>query len=199
MLQLCNVSFDYQEVPLLKCVNFSLAKGELMHIQGANGAGKTTLFKLIAGLHRPCQGDILYQSQVIHQNLTHYQQQVCFIGHKSGINPYLSMRENCFFDVHFHEDVDLEPLFAVFNLKKYKDIACGLLSAGQKRQVALLRLWYSKASLWLLDEPFVALDAAAIAVLMRRIALHRAAGGMVLLTSHQAIPLDKSCYTSYVL
>ncbi|MFT4059989.1 MAG: cytochrome c biogenesis heme-transporting ATPase CcmA [Legionella sp.] len=198
MLNVFNLSFDYQEQPLLKEVTFHLPVGGLLHLRGANGAGKTTLLKLIAGLYRPIHGEIRFLGREIHSNLREYQQQLCFVGHKTGINLSLTVRENCFFDLHYHKQ-SLKELASIFKLERYLDLSCALLSAGQKRQVGLLRLWMSQAKLWLLDEPLVALDAKALELLMAKIADHRAQGGAVVLTSHQTLPLDASEYQEYCL
>jgi heme exporter protein A len=199
MLQLCELAFDYQELPLLQNINLQLDSGDLLHVHGANGAGKTTLLKLIAGLYHPLTGEINYQGQSIHTNLAHYQRDLCFVGHKTGISPYLTIKENCSFDVHYHHRVDLIELSSVFKLDKFIHFPCGVLSSGQKRQVGLLRLWLSDASIWLLDEPFVALDEQSLAVLMSKIKNHREKGGMVILTSHQNVPLEKATYKDYFL
>ena len=87
----------------------------------------------------------------------------------------------------------------MFNLDNHLDQPCGLLSAGQRRQVGLLRLWLSDARLWLLDEPLVALDEKALSQLMRHIEAHRKKGGAVLLTSHKAIPINQTEYQEYLL
>ena len=96
MLDVNNLNFDYQDQPLLNKVAFHLPAGGLLRLRGANGAGKTTLLKLIAGLYRPAQGEILWSGQNIHSDLAAFQRQLCFIGHKTGINPGLTLRENCF-------------------------------------------------------------------------------------------------------
>ena len=159
MLDVIDLDFDYQEQPLLKKVSFHLPQGGLMHLRGANGAGKTTLLKLIAGLYHPSQGQIQFVGQPIAENLEAYHRQLCFVGHKTGVNPYLSIRENCFFDTHYGSyNKDVSDLAELFKLEHHLDTPCGLLSAGQRRQVGLLRLWMSDARLWLLDEPLVALD-----------------------------------------
>jgi heme exporter protein A len=182
MLQLCELAFDYQELPLLQNINLQLDSGDLLHVHGANGAGKTTLLKLIAGLYHPLTGEINYQGQSIHTNLAHYQRDLCFVGHKTGISPYLTIKENCSFDVHYHHRVDLIELSSVFKLDKFIHFPCGVLS-----------------SIWLLDEPFVALDEQSLAVLMSKIKNHREKGGMVILTSHQNVPLEKATYKDYFL
>lgn len=200
MLDVIELDFDYQEQPLLKKVTFHLPSAGLLHLRGSNGAGKTTLLKLIAGLYQPLQGEIRCLGQNIATHLAAYQRQICFVGHKTGINPYLSLRENCSFDIHYRDrDTNIEELVSIFKLDNHLDSPCGLLSAGQRRQVGLLRLWMSDAKLWLLDEPLVALDDAALAIIMGKIEQHRHQGGAVLLTSHQNLPISRGDYQEYHL
>jgi len=200
MLDVIELDFDYQDQPLLHQVSFSVPAGGLLHLKGANGAGKTTLLKLIAGLYHPRQGDIYFAGQSVMNNSQAYQSQLCFIGHKLGLNPGLTLMEHCFFDLHYGSwSPKIHKLAAVFNLQAHLHSPCGLLSAGQKRQVALLRLWMTKAKLWLLDEPLVALDEAASTLLMAKIAAHRTQGGVVLLSSHQSLPLNTPDYQEYFL
>lgn len=198
MLDVIAVDFDYQDQPLLKNVSFHLPAGGLLQVRGANGAGKTTLIKLLAGLYKPSRGQIQFEKQLIVEALDTYQQQICFVGHKIGINPYLTIKENCFFDTQYR-NTDLDRLISVFKLDNQEDLPCGLLSAGQRRQAGLLRLWMTGAKLWLLDEPLVALDNNALSILMNKIQEHRSHGGAVLLTSHQSLPLNQSDYEEYHL
>lgn len=198
MLDVIELDFDYHDQPLLQQISFHLPASGLLHLKGANGAGKTTLLRLIAGLLKAERGEILFDGQSINNDLYSYQKQLCFVGHKAGINPYLTLRENCLFDIHCPANqLNLRELCQQFNLDHLIDYPCGLLSSGQKRQVALLRLWMTKAKLWLLDEPLVALDELALAVIIGKIKEHRANGGAVLLTSHQDLPLNKADYEEY--
>lgn len=200
MLDVIELDFDFLEQPLLKKVTFHLPAGGLIHLRGANGAGKTTLLKLIAGLYHPLQGEIQFFGQTISANLSTYQRQLCFVGHKAGVNPYLSLRENCCFDMHYGlKDQNITELASIFKLEHHLDSPCGLLSAGQRRQAGLLRLWMSDAKLWLLDEPLVALDDSSLAIIMAKIDAHRTLGGAVLLTSHQHLSLIKSEYQEFFL
>jgi heme exporter protein A len=190
MLEILHLSFDYAWHPLLRDINFEVRNGSSLHLLGANGAGKTTLLKLIAGLYHPLQGKILFDSSLIHDDLEHYQKQCCYIGHKTGINPLLTVRENWRFDLQGNKALlDFEGLARVFQLEAMLDIPCSQLSAGQKRQVALLRLWFSDARLWLLDEPLCALDETACNILTSKIDEHVSNKGMVLFTSHQKLAL----------
>lgn len=201
MLRVIRLDFDYQDKPLLDKVSFHLPEGGLLHLRGRNGAGKTTLLKLIAGLLHPLVGEIQYLDQNINKDFSGYQHQLCFVGHQSGVNPNLTLKENCFFDLHYSDLTihSIDELAALFKLEDHLNVPCGLLSAGQRRQAGLLRLWMTKAKLWLLDEPLVALDNYAINIIMAKITSHREQGGAVLLTSHQQVPLHHLEYEEYCL
>ncbi|STY29714.1 heme exporter protein CcmA [Legionella wadsworthii] len=210
MLDVMNLSFDYQDKPLLDEITFHLPAGGLLHLRGRNGAGKTTLLKLIAGLYHPFQGEIRFFGKNISMDWSEYQTHICFVGHKAGINPNLTIKENCYFDLHYpvssyplshanEKAFNLEELASFFNLESHLHVPCGILSAGQRRQAGLLRLWFSGAKLWLLDEPLIALDDKAIDLIMDKIAAHRKKGGAVLLTSHQQLPLSHPSYAEYCL
>jgi heme exporter protein A len=188
MLRVTALDFDYQDKPLLQDVNCYLPQGGLLHIQGANGVGKTTLLKLIAGLYRPLSGAV------------HFEGQLCYVGHQPGIHRYLTLRENCLYDTHYRaNEHNIDELAAVFGLQSMVDMPLALLSAGQQKQVGLLRLWMTEAKLWLLDEPLVALDEASQGLLMAHMQQHRQRGGGIILTSHQAMPLDIQDYQVYTL
>ncbi len=199
MLKVINLDFDYQDCLLLKQVSFHLPAGALMHLKGANGAGKTTLLRLIVGLYQTASGQILFQGTPIETDLAFYQQQICYVGHQTGLNPCLTVRENCNFDLHHKPKNDFAELISVFKLDKFLDYPCSILSSGQKRQVSLLRLWMTDASLWILDEPLVALDDAAQSLLMKHLLRHKQKGGSILLTSHQQLPLASGDYLEYSL
>lgn len=189
MLDVNALTFDYQQQPLLDAVNFSLQPGEMLHLQGENGTGKTTLLKLMAGLLQPLAGTICFNGQAIHPNLAHYHQSLCFVGHKNGLNPMLTVRENCLFDSQWPEyQQPLDSLLSFFDLQQVIDKPCAYLSAGQKRRVALLRLAMTNRPLWLLDEPLTALDVSATQNLMLLFGRHVTAGGLIVLTSHQPLP-----------
>jgi heme exporter protein A len=195
MLDVINLNFDYTDKPLLQNVQFQVEAGQLLHLQGDNGAGKTTLLKLLAGLLQPALGEIRYQGQDIRDHLAEYQQSLCYVGHKTGVSHVLTVRENCQFDLQRGKHcMPFEALISRFSLKGLEDVPCGLLSAGQQRRVGLLRILMSDALLWLLDEPLVALDQDAAMILMDCFAEHLDKGGMIVLTSHQALPeFDRNC------
>lgn len=200
MLEVQRLNFDYSDKRLLQGVEFTLDAGCLLHLCGANGAGKTTLLKLLAGVLHPNQGDIRYRGHSISKDIATYQQNICYVGHKPGVSPLLTVRENCHFELQRDDDsVLFDELIHSFSLQGFEDSLCGLLSVGQRRRVSLLRLAISKASLWLLDEPLVALDKEAIALLMMSLNNHLSSGGLVVLTSHQNLPIKQGNYQEYRL
>lgn len=199
MLDVLALSFDYQDKPLLNQVQFSLEAGQLLHLRGANGSGKTTLLKLLAGLFRPNAGEIRYEGQSINSDWEAYQRKLCYLGHKSGLNPLLTLRENCFFDLHWgRRELNFEHLLANYGLEALADEPCYLLSAGQRRRAALLRIAMTDAKLWLLDEPLTALDTESVRTLMTCLENHLAEGGQIVLTSHQPLTLSRA-YQEYSL
>ncbi|KTD21195.1 cytochrome c biogenesis heme-transporting ATPase CcmA [Legionella londiniensis] len=200
MLEVTAINFEYPERSVLSRVSFSVERGSLLHLRGMNGAGKTTLLKLLAGILPVQDGTIQFQGKNISDDLACYQQQICFLGHKSGISSLLTPLENCRFDLSRNEIFSsLNQLLKQFSLQHVADIPCGLLSAGQKRRVALMRLAMSQATIWLLDEPMVALDREGTTLLMDMIGEHLKQGGMVILSSHQTIPNLGKAYQEYCL
>lgn len=200
ILQVNRLSFDYAEMPLLNNIHFAISSGHLLHVKGENGSGKTTLLKLMAGILTPSKGEIYFKDCLIEEDKSVYQRNLCYVGHKSGIHAALSPRENAYFDLHHgRRALDWEDTMVALSLAGLGDTPCGQLSAGQRRRVALLRLLMSDAQLWLLDEPFVALDVKAQLFLMQHIHEHLKAGGVVVLTSHQPLPMANEHYLEYTL
>ena len=200
MLEVNHLDFDYPDKRLLQHIEFKVNVGTLLHLSGGNGAGKTTLLKLLAGLLRPSDGEIRYRAQSIWNDIAAYQQHICYVGHKTGVSQFLTVRENCRFELRRDSAlISFDALIQTFALQGLEDVVCGLLSVGQRRRVALLRLLMSDASLWLLDEPLVGLDKDAIAILMTILKQHLEKDGQVILTSHQRLPLRQEDYQEYCL
>lgn len=200
MLDVINLKFDYTDKPLLHDVQFSLAAGQLLHLRGHNGAGKTTLLKLLAGLLPPTEGEVRYLGRPITDNLAEYQQSICYVGHKAGVSQVLTVWENCQFDLQRGQHcMPFDELIYRFSLTGLEDTPCGLLSVGQRRRVGLLRILMSDASIWLLDEPLVALDQDAVSILMDCFRNHLDKGRQIILTSHQPLPLHDRDLQDYCL
>ncbi len=200
MLDIINLNFDYSDKPLLTNVSFQIEHGRLLHIRGDNGTGKTTLLKLIAGLLQPADGDIQYQGHSISEDRSAYQQHICYVGHKPGVSQLLTVREQCYFELHSSKNTaELDELLERFSLLTVADVQCNLLSAGLLRRVGLLRVLINKKSIWLLDEPLNALDQTSGDFLKTCVTEHLQQGGIILLTSHQPLLLNSAHCQEYFL
>lgn len=178
------------ERTLFSDLQLSVQAGEIWQIEGPNGAGKSSLLRILAGLLPAQTGVVHFQQQPISDDLESYYQHLLFIGHKAGVKPELTAIENLEFYAAV-QGVELSEtpyeLLAKVGLVGLEDIPAQGLSAGQQRRIALARLWLTQAQLWILDEPFTALDVEGIALLHTRFAAHLQAGGAIILTSHQEL------------
>lgn len=181
------------EKELFSELSFALKSKQLMRIEGENGTGKTTLLRTLCGLYQPDQGEVLWHDVSIKKQAEIYLKDLFFLGHQNAIKSDLSALENLRINTalagdNFSEDILLQALddIGLFG-SEYKPTAH--LSQGQKRRVALVALLLNKAKLWILDEPFVALDGFAVKLLQDVIAKHVENNGMVILTTHQEVPL----------
>ena len=188
LLHIKSVTCIKQDRCLFADLNFSLNSGQIMQLAGPNGAGKTSLLRIIAGFSVPDEGTVLFQGQPISKYYEEYARELLFIGHKTGVNTQLSAVENVRHWLQINgyiNEPDLYPILAQLGLVGLEDVPVRMLSAGQQRRVALVRLWLSDAKLWVLDEPFTALDKSGVAFLQQRFTEHLQSGGAILLTTHQ--------------
>ena len=174
-------------------LDLSLDAGEWLHVRGENGAGKTSLLRLLAGLSPPAEGEIRWCGQSIQHAESGYRHNRLFFGHHGALKEDLTALENLAFaaamdGAALSESQALAALVR-FGLKGRQELPVRVLSAGQKRRVMLARLATRKAKLWVLDEPFTALDVKAVDLLAALVGEHLAGGGMAVITSHQAVPL----------
>lgn len=162
-------------------LSFSLKPGEALLVTGANGAGKTSLLRLIAGLLPLEAGRLVGGDPSLP-----LAEQCHYIGHANAIRPALTLRENARFWAEFLEgDPDrIQEGLELFGLEGLADLPAAILSAGQKRKAALLRLFAANRPIWLLDEPSVSLDAASVKALTGVVKRHLAAGGVAVVASH---------------
>lgn len=181
------------ERPLFSGLDLAVEAGEWLHVRGENGAGKTSLLRLLAGLAQPAAGEILWCGRPIRQADEAYRRNLLFLGHHGALKDELTGLENLEFSAALDgaELSEPEAMAALhrFGLKGREELPVRFLSAGQKRRVLLARLVTRKAKLWVLDEPFTALDVKAVDMLAALIGEHLAGGGMAVLTSHQAMPI----------
>ena len=166
---------------VFKDLSFELAAGELAELRGPNGAGKSSLLRLLAGLNTTSSGNITFEGGATEATLP---EQSHYIGHAEANKPALTVRENLIFWQKFLGGTANSDAFSAFNLEALADDQALLLSAGQKRRLALTRLAIAYRPLWLLDEPTVGLDAASLVILQNHIREHLKHGGMVIAATH---------------
>jgi len=175
-------------------LGFELSNGELLRIGGANGSGKTSLLRLLCGLLAPSEGKIEWNGEPIASLAEDYRRNLAYVGHLNGVKDELDVHENLAHAARFAGVAagadDVTGALAQFSLGDFVRMQCKFLSQGQKRRLALarLKLCMPKA-LWVLDEPFVALDAAGVEVVRSLIEEHLHAGGLAVLTTHQEVPI----------
>jgi heme exporter protein A len=179
---------------LFRGLSLALAGGELLRIAGANGSGKTTLLKILCGLLAPEAGEVRWRGQPIKMLREEYSRQLLYIGHAPAVKDDLTAAENlsiaCTLAGVAAAPQSVRDALEAYGLPR-GDVAVRRLSQGQRRRAALARLLLSAAApLWLLDEPFTALDAAAAGFTGELIAQHVARGGAAVFTTHQDAPIS---------
>ena len=187
---LCSVRGDRE---LFQGLDFQVGSGEILLLEGRNGSGKTTLLRMLCGLIEPTDGQILWRGESIRELAEEYTKDLLYIGHRPGIKEELTAVENLLIATTLDGvDIDEEAAWhalAHMGLSGFEDLPARYLSQGQKRRVALARLLVNTAPVWVLDEPFVALDVAAVEDLQAVIRQHVGNGGLVVLTTHQSVGL----------
>ncbi len=168
---------------VLAGVGFAVASGAALAVVGPNGAGKSTLLRTLCGLIKPVSGDVRIEGDA--EDDVPPRERMHLLGHLDAVKPGLSVIRN----LRFARDAlggegDLEAALARVGLGALADLPGAVLSAGQKRRLALARLLAAPRPVWLLDEPTAALDAAGQALLAALVAEHRAKGGMVVAATH---------------
>src|SRR5690606_33803821 len=174
--------------------------GKLLYIQGENGSGKTTLLRTLCGLSGPAAGDILWNNQAIQSLAEDYYGKALYIGHLASIKDDLTAVENIQFSLslsgYIADQSQAIGALETLGIGRCADLPTRVLSQGQKRRIALAQLWLQDTPqctpLWILDEPFTALDANMIDILTQHIEKYVNNGGMVIFTSHQLPSFDVS-------
>lgn len=178
---------------LFSALDFQLEPGQLLHPRGANGSGKTTLLRALCGLLRPESGQIRWRGEPIERLAEDYFRDFLYLGHLNGIKGDLTGRENLRLATRLAgrraRGAELDAALSRMGLAAIGDLPARMFSQGQKKRLALARLLLSDAPLWILDEPFTALDSDAVALLDALILAHIDGGGLAVLTTHQPLTL----------
>lgn len=179
---------------LFKGLNFSLHSSEILLVQGGNGRGKTSLLRLLTGLSQPLAGEIRWRGNPIHKAHEVYHREMAYIGHVNGIKDDLTPMENLRMSAGLAgrslDEAATEETLNHMGLERCLDLPARVLSFGQRRRVALAGLLTAGALLWILDEPLVGLDVHGVALLEDVLRDHANQGGMVIMTTHQALSLE---------
>ncbi len=197
LLELENVACERDDRLLFSQLNAVIHSGDIWQIAGPNGSGKTSLLRLITGMAAVTQGDIRWCGQPVAHVREDFLSNLLYIGHLPGIKKALTARENliwlhslanCVGGGEQQPNTVLAALADV-GLAGYEDFPCYQMSAGQQRRVSLARMHFSRAALWVLDEPFTAIDKQGVARLEAKILAHAQRGGAVIFTTHQTTEL----------
>ncbi|RPG52018.1 MAG: cytochrome c biogenesis heme-transporting ATPase CcmA [Gammaproteobacteria bacterium TMED1] len=183
MLQVNNLSCERANRELFRNLSFEVSRGVALRIHGLNGSGKTTLLRILAGLYQEFEGDVDWGEE-------HYP---LYIGHRRGLKALMSARENLFWSAAINGQKtklsEVDEALRQVSMGGYVDIACGSMSEGQCGRVSLARLFLLHNPVWILDEPFNAIDSTGVQCLVERINKHLSSGGILVLSSHVEVPL----------
>lgn len=174
-------------------LEFQLSAGEIMQIEGQNGSGKTTLLRILSGLSLDHEGEIRWRGEPVAAVRERFCAEMLYLGHQAGVKAALTPAENLRWYAALQPacaSADIALALERVGLRGYEDVPCHALSAGQTRRVSLARLYLSRAPLWILDEPFTAIDKQGVAAKEKLLREHARRGGSVILTTHHELAID---------
>lgn len=187
---------------LFQHLDFALSPGHLLQVSGRNGCGKTSLLRILSGLSRPAEGQVYWGDEPIQSVDGGTGSCLGYLGHQNALKDDLSAEENILIAGRLGGgSPDRETVLAMLarlGLAGYEDLPTRFLSQGQKRRVALARLLLQPRPLLILDEPYAALDVQVIEVLRGEIGAHLGRGGMIVITTHQAVDIDGQCHNLHL-
>lgn len=188
LLEGINLCCEREHRVLFESLNMDVGAGEVLQIEGPNGSGKTTLLRVLTGLSEASAGEVRWCGKPIRKARDSYYQQMQYLGHAAGIKQTLTAQEN----LRWHAaltgldcDQQIDAALARVGLRGYEDVPCYTLSAGQQRRVNLARLYLLSAKLWILDEPFTAIDKSGVKAIEELLIQQAQQGGAVIITTHQ--------------
>jgi heme exporter protein A len=178
---------------LFQGLNFSLEDGGLLQVDGVNGSGKSSLLQMCVGLIQATEGEITWNNKNIRLSRYQFQSEITYFGHTNGVKAGLTALENMKV-MHAlsgsKTKIDYSLILKQIGLSGVEDVLLSRMSAGQKRRVGLTRIFMATPKLWLLDEPFNALDKNGKRIIEQLIVKHCTAGGMVIFATHQTMEID---------
>lgn len=178
---------------VLRGVSFNVDRGQALHVRGANGAGKTSLLRVVCGLTLAEEGSVTWNGVDTRRAPAEFLNAMAYLGHDTALKGDLTAVENLRFEIGLRHAVDAQRLHATLKslgVDECADLPCRVLSAGQRRRVALSRLLLTDASLWILDEPFTNLDAASSELISQFLSAHLSNGGLAMIAAHQELRLN---------
>lgn len=196
-LQAVGLACERDSRLLFEGLDLRLRPGEMLRVGGPNGSGKTSLLRLLAGLMTPTDGQVLLDGQPLAMQRQAQAGCLLWIGHAAGIKDLLTAQENLHWLSALQGRVSptaIDQALDRVGLRGFEDVPCQTLSAGQRRRVALARLYLEAPPVWILDEPFTALDREGVAQLEAHLATHCDQGGGVVLTTHHALTRTAARY-----
>ena len=194
MLKAANLHLWRGERHVLRGVSFEIGGGEALHVSGPNGVGKTSLLRVVCGLLQAEEGEVYWDSVPARAANSAYLAALAYLAHDTALKGDLTAIENLKFSVGLKRQIaeaDVRAVLADLGVEGCAHLPCRVLSAGQRRRVALCRVLLSDARFWVLDEPFTNLDTASSAHVAESLAQHLHRGGLALIAAHQGLNLPE--------
>jgi len=191
-LSVSGIEFWRGDRRVLADVSLEVGATECLHLLGPNGSGKTTLLRVITGLLSPEQGLVAWGGRDTRSDRDAWRANFSYLGHSDGLKPELTAGENLTFETSLRRPLqggEVEAALERVGLAAARDLAAGILSAGQRRRLAMARVMLAAAPLWMLDEPYTNLDADGSTLVAGIIGGHLAAGGAAIIAAHQSLAI----------
>lgn len=194
VLELVDLSCERDDRLLFSGLSQSVQGGDILQVQGPNGSGKTTLLRVLTGISTDYEGLLKWRGENLSEQSFDYRSNLLYIGHLPAVKRSLTPEENLDWYCGMNSGrgrSEISKALAEVGLAGYEDVPSFRLSAGQLRRVALARLYLSTAQVWILDEPFTAIDYQGVGKLRELFSRHAQAGGILILTTHQDLGIEK--------
>jgi heme exporter protein A len=191
-LSLENIALERGERRIAEGISARVASGGTLLLQGPNGSGKSTLLRVLAGLLPPAEGAITWNGADVMRDREAHRARLCYLGHQDALKAGLTALENLQFWARYGtaNSGNAEAALGAFGLRRLADRPARMLSAGQKRRLALGRLALTDAQLWLLDEPVTALDTEAREAFVALLGRHLSGGGLAVIATHEPLVIE---------